>query len=77
VETKNVLETAKTQAEKSEEKFSTNEILEISNQAIQSQMKTPIESREENEDWLWRQQYAKETLRRIPDDVKLERRITR
>jgi len=39
-------------------------------------MKTPIESREENEDWLWRQQYAKETLRRIPDDVKLERRIT-
>jgi len=35
-------------------------------------MKTPIESREENEDWLWRQQYAKETLRIIPDDVKLE-----
>jgi len=30
-ETKNVLETAKTQAEKSDEKFSTNEILEIPN----------------------------------------------
>jgi len=30
-ETKNVLETAKTQAEKSEGKFSTNEILEIPN----------------------------------------------
>jgi len=51
VETKNVLETIKTQAEKSEEKISTNEILEICNptQAIQSQMKTPIESREGND----------------------------
>jgi len=39
-------------------------------------MKTSIESREENEDWLWRQQYAKETLRIIPADVKLERQIT-
>jgi len=54
VETKNVLETAKTQAEKSEEKFSTNEILEIPNptQVIQSQRQTPRESREENEDRL-------------------------
>jgi len=53
--TKNVLETAKTQAEKSEEKFSTNEILEIPNptQVIQSQRQTPRESREENEDRLW------------------------
>jgi len=28
-------------------------------------MQIPIESREENEDWLWRQQSAKETLRLI------------
>jgi len=32
-ETKNILETAKTQAEKSDEKFSTNEILEIPTKA--------------------------------------------
>jgi len=51
-------ETTNTQAEKSEEIFSTNLLLEISNpsQTTQSQMQIPTESREENEDWLLHQQ---------------------
>jgi len=52
VEIKNILETTKTQVEKSEEKSSTNQTQEIPNptQTIQFLMQLPIESREENEE---------------------------
>jgi len=54
--TEKVLETSKTQAERSEEKLTTNQIPEISNltEAIQSQMQIPIESREVDEEGLRR-----------------------
>jgi len=54
--TKKVLETSKTQAERSEEKLTTNQIQEISTstETIQSQMQIPIESREVDEEGLRR-----------------------
>jgi len=54
VEIKNVLETTNTQAAKSKEKFSTNQIQEIINsmQIIQSQMQIPIESGKVNEELI-------------------------
>jgi len=66
-----VLETFKTQAERSEGKLTTNQISEISNltEAIQSQMQIPIESRELDEEGQWRRQSAKETVQQITENV--------
>jgi len=69
--TEKVLETFKTQAERSEGKLTTNQISEISNltEAIQSQMQIPIESRELDEEGQWRRQSAKETVQQITENV--------